>query len=324
MSLSSDANFFPFTTMRDERGDSMLRHFFVGDLIVPIVECKADLAGISTGADGEPDETGNLLWASSTLVSSLLLRCRSLLGATDVLEFGCGSGFCGLVARQIARSVVFSDREPRMRRLTRRNLDLQPFKHLAPSNVEAYGWAKGDAWPAGKFGLVIASDVLYGPHESMRTSPEELSRFVEMLESALACGGMAIVAYVERNCLGLADLRGALSRRFSVRQMSSEACVSAALHSQPGNAGVRASVVLLCTRLGEAMEAADLLLMASEHELGQAAMIDVSDYDGGGHGGSGGSAPKHLNARCDRRDDEVAMTCGLDVRRLCWLEVSPI
>ena len=103
MSLSSDANFFPFTTARDARSSGMLRQFFVGDLMVPMVECDADLTSIGTGADGGRDETGNLLWASSTLVSSLLLRCRSLLGGLDVLELGCGSGFCGLVARHIGR-----------------------------------------------------------------------------------------------------------------------------------------------------------------------------------------------------------------------------
>lgn len=184
--MASDANFFPFTK-RLGWGRRSLNEYHVGDLIVPIVaSARESIEGMGIGTDGDPDETGNVLWACSTLVSSLLLRCRSLIGATDVLELGCGSGFCGLVAKQLARSVVFSDREPKMRQLTRDNLELQQETHSTPSKVEPYGWAEGDAWPAERFGLVLASDVLYGPHASLRTCPEELARFVALLERSLA------------------------------------------------------------------------------------------------------------------------------------------
>ena len=102
--------------------------------------CKSGRRG-GVGDDGEPDDTGRMLWPSSTLVVSLLLRCRQLLRFTHVLDLGSGSGFCGLVARQLARRVVMSDLEPTMQQLARRNLRLQRSSHAATTSVAAYGWA---------------------------------------------------------------------------------------------------------------------------------------------------------------------------------------
>ena len=191
--LHGAGNFFPLGAPEVKLScGNTLREFTVGDLIVPLIAYdQATQFGEDTavGEDGETDETGRSLWPSSTIVASLLLRCRCLLGSIDVLELGSGSGFCGLVARQLARSVVMSDREPGMLELARRNLRLQRSSPAAPTTVETYGWAEGDPWPTERFGLVFASDVLYGPHQSMRTQPEELVRFVDLLEHSLAAEG---------------------------------------------------------------------------------------------------------------------------------------
>ena len=255
MALHGAQNLFPCSVPPLQlRNGYSLREYIVGDLRVPLVSyevnsvCNGD-DELNDGVDGEPDETGCALWPSSTLVVCLLLRCQRVLGDHDILELGSGSGFCGLVARQLARRVVFSDREPRIRALVRRNLRIQTPRHGLPeSQVEDFGWAIGDSKPVEKFGVVIASDVLYGAHCSLRTCPHELRRFVELLELCLAPGGHIIIGHVERNCMARADLQQALRQHFLVRLLRSDECLSAALHSQPGNAGARCSVALLCTR----------------------------------------------------------------------------
>ena len=54
-----------------------------------------------------------------------------------------GTGFCGLVAAHLARSVVLADREPHLRELATRNAANQD-----RVRVEAYGWGDEDPWPA--------------------------------------------------------------------------------------------------------------------------------------------------------------------------------
>ena len=301
--LHGPGNYFPLSSPDVELScGNTLREFLVGNLCVPLVAfdaAKHQDCELGTGGD-EPDETGLTLWPTSTLVASLLLRCKPLLGSTDVLELGCGSGFCGLVARQMARSVVLSDREPRMLQLARRNLKLQR-PSAAPTDVESYGWAEGDRRPTKRFGLVIASDVLYGPHQSMRTEPEELERFCDLLEESLAPGGTVIIGHVERNCMARADLRTALERRFIVHLLQTEECVSAAVLRQPGNAGMLGSVAMLCVRANEG------------GGLFAAATTPPPPPPSQGCGTP--VAPQAIDAeRC------VASACGMDVDRLLWLE----
>ena len=145
MSLFGVANFYPRSApdVRVSR-NHVRREFAVEDLCVPLVAYEIDTIrngdhelrdGTEVDESGElmSDETGLALWPTSTLVVSVLMRCRGVLGSTDVLELGSGSGFCGLVARQIARRVVFSDREFETRELIRRNLRLQPRSDMPAS-----------------------------------------------------------------------------------------------------------------------------------------------------------------------------------------------
>ena len=219
MPLFGVANFYPRSAPDVRVGRNHVRRdFAVGDLCVPLVAYELDPIrngehelrdGSEVDECGErmSDQTGLALWPTSTLVVSVLMRCRGLLGSTDVLELGSGSGFCGLVARQIARRVVFSDREFESRELIRRNLRLQPRSDLPESAVECFGWAEGDERPAERFGLVVASDVIYGAHEACCTCPHELRRFVDLLEWSTAPGGMVVIGHTERNCRARADLQ---------------------------------------------------------------------------------------------------------------------
>ena len=187
-----------------------LHTFAIGDLVVPLVAfdlTRPDRGDCDLEHGGERDETGMTLWPSSSLVVSILMRCQGLLAEASVLELGSGSAFCGLVARQLAMRVVLSDREPAMRRLARRNLAMQTAEVEVSTAVRSFGWAEDDAWPQERFEVILASDVLYGMHPSMRTCPDELTRFAALLESSLASGGVAIVGHVERNCLARSDLQ---------------------------------------------------------------------------------------------------------------------
>ena len=251
MSLFGPGNFFPVHKPDVQLGGDMtLRTFLVGDAMVPLIALDVVNGAVGNdGSDGKVDETGRSLWPSSTLVVSLLLRMRGEMASTAVLELGCGSGFCGIVALQLAKTVVFSDREPSIQQHVRRNLRVQPAEARAASaKVEPFGWAAGDPWPADTFGLVIASDVLYGAHQSMRTCTDDLGRFVALLDHCVAPEGVAIIGHVERNSMARADLCAALDKHFVVRVLSAEECVSEALLRQAGNAGLRGSKVVLCAR----------------------------------------------------------------------------
>lgn len=202
----------------------------------------------------DEDTTGFALWPCSTLVAGLLLKYEdNALSATDVLDLGCGTGFCGLMAAQCqCRSVTLSDREPRLRALARRNSDLQPdMPGIARASVENYGWECGDAWPAvrGGFGLIVASDVLYTDHCSTRYDPSMLARFIGLIDWSLTAGGTVIIGHVERNCMGEADLHAALQDGgFLSEVLHVDDCVSDAILMQPGNIGVRCARVTRCTR----------------------------------------------------------------------------
>ena len=344
MSLHGPANFFPLHAPDEEvENGYTLRSYLVGDLIVPLValdvEKHPDIE-LGTGIDGEPDTTGRTLWPSTTLVASLLLRLKLLLGSTDILELGSGSGFCGLVARQLARTVILSDREPRMLQLARRNLRIQPSSAAAAlTYVESVGWAAGDRWPTEQYGLVIASDVLYGTHQSMRTCPQELERLVALLDHCVASDGMAIIGHVQRNSRARDDLTAALERRFStVCTLTADECCDAALLARAGNAGLRSSRVLLCMRRADCSAAAAILACVCEKQArseaeGMSSSVQLTAADAAeppqlpmppplppnslrwlSNSTGTGVPPAGLN------DADVAAECRMDVRRLRWIE----
>ena len=106
MPLFGVANFYPRSAPDVRVGrNHMRRDFAVGDLCVPLVAYELDPIrngehelrdGSEVDECGErmSDQTGLALWPTSTLVVSVLMRCRGQLGSTDVLELGSGSGFC--------------------------------------------------------------------------------------------------------------------------------------------------------------------------------------------------------------------------------------
>jgi len=243
-----DGKFPRYSPDVDLDDGNILHTFAVGDLVVPLIAFDHTRFECDLENGGDQDDTGMSLWPASSLVVSILMRCHGLLEAANVLEIGSGSAFCGLVARQIAMRVVLSDREPAMRQLAGRNLTMQTAEVDAATTVRSFGWAENDAWPKERFEVILASDVLYGYHHSMRTCPDELARFSGLLESSLAPGGIVIIGHVERNCLARADLQVALQQQgFTVQLMHPSECGSAAMPRPPAHGGV----VFLCSRAGE-------------------------------------------------------------------------
>ena len=247
-------NWFPLADGASEpnNGELAKRVFRVGPFDIPILlKAVCHPEQIDYDEDAGVDRTGCHLWPASTVVVSLLLSYGAAqLRDTSVLELGCGTGFCGLVARRLARRVVLSDRDASARRLARRNSALQPH----PVEVAAYGWERGDWWPRepGQFGLILASDVLYTDDPRYRYDPEMLQRFFAIIDWALAPHGTAIIGHVERNQRGHEDLLAAARGHFDVERLAAEACAGAALCSRAGAEGLRSVVAFCCTRRGEA------------------------------------------------------------------------
>ena len=118
------------------------------------------------------------------------------------------------------------------------------------------------SWPVRRFRAAHHRGLVRRNIDPPRDRAQHVRRFVDLLEWCLAPGGMVVIGHTERNCKARADLQEALRRHFLVRTLRADECISPDWHRQQGNgAGLRAAVVLLCTRTGEA--AAEALLAAA-------------------------------------------------------------
>jgi SAM-dependent methyltransferase len=252
--MHGPSNWFPSQQAPSRRSDNLeLRSFSLGTLTVPLLCEVQERDSEDVVGYGRFDTTGFTLWPASTLIAGLVMAMGTKLCNTDVLDLGCGTGFCGIVASRFARKAVLSDREPRMLSLARQNARLQSDGVAVTAR---YGWGANDAWPPerGGFGLVLASDVLYSSHEAMRYDATMLRRFVELLDWSLAPGGTVLISHVERNSRGLEDVMHAARRRFRVQLLDPSECVGDAVLNQRGNVGVRSASVLRCSRESEVPE----------------------------------------------------------------------
>mmetsp|Transcript_82309 Transcript_82309/g.241631 ORF Transcript_82309/g.241631 Transcript_82309/m.241631 type:complete len:263 (-) Transcript_82309:29-817(-) len=251
--MQGESNWFPFVDKEPEsEEDELTKHVFrVGPFDIPLLlKVIIDPDQIDYDEKTGSDATGIHLWPSSTVVVGLMLSygIDQLRGAS-VLELGCGTGFCGLVASRLARHVVLSDRDKASLNLARRNSDLQPH----PVEIATYGWEPEDSWPSERsgFALVLASDVLYTHDCRTRYEPAMLDRFFRLIDWSLAPHGTAIIGHVERNQLGHDDLLTAARPYFDVERLDAMACVGETLRSRAGGFGMRSTAVFCCTRRGE-------------------------------------------------------------------------
>mmetsp|Transcript_38 Transcript_38/g.122 ORF Transcript_38/g.122 Transcript_38/m.122 type:complete len:267 (+) Transcript_38:338-1138(+) len=124
---------------------------------------------IEQGAVG-PGSTGAAVWRAGEFLASTLAANPSLVRGKRVIELGCGTGLCGLVAARLGASyVLLTDGSDSVAQRAKRNIELN-------RDSDGRGLALGEnmisarklMWGAlleeelrGKFDVVLASDVLY-------------------------------------------------------------------------------------------------------------------------------------------------------------------
>jgi predicted nicotinamide N-methyase len=141
------------------------------------------------------------LWPSGRALAEELAR-RDLAGLR-VLELGCGLGAPSVVAAQRGARVLATDGAPEAVVFTAHNLAIND----QTGDVAQIDWTEPDAFAdAGRFDLVIASDVLYRP-----ANVDALTRLLPSLQEP---GGHALIADPRR--AGGRDFLAAVRRRFHV------------------------------------------------------------------------------------------------------------
>lgn len=154
----------------------------VGPLRLEVERPRSPEALIDDDAFG-PDEFLPY-WAE--LWPSGLALARHVAGldvrGLDVLELGCGLGLPSLAAAAGGARVLATDWAPAAVRLLRRNAA----RNGIALEAALADWREPGALPEGRYGLVLAADVLY---EERNRAP-----LIACLERTLADGGRALVA----------------------------------------------------------------------------------------------------------------------------------
>jgi predicted nicotinamide N-methyase len=131
--------------------------------VVITIRSLGVLRGVMLDRDGDIDESGQLIWPGSTVLS-LYLMCRSsILHNKSVVELGAGCGVSGLLAAKFARQVVLTDRNPKVIDIIRDNIQRNEVQETACA--VQLKWGEGvenfkKLFPA-PFDLVIGSDIIY-------------------------------------------------------------------------------------------------------------------------------------------------------------------
>ncbi len=118
------------------------------------------------------------LWPASLHLAALM-ALRPLPAGERILEVGCGLALASLVAHRRGADVTASDCHPLVADFLQRNLLLNglpplPYRHGDWAAAPGGPPVQGEALVAGRFGLILGSDVLYE-----RDDAGHLSAFVE-------------------------------------------------------------------------------------------------------------------------------------------------
>ena len=159
--------------------------------------CDSDDAssfGDPTACGDDSDWTRGAIWPGGELLASFLTPA---LRGRRVLELGCGTGIAGLAAADLgAAEIVLTDAE----------IDgaiANAARHSAEIAVRTLAWGDAAALAALRppFDLVLAADVVY---------PASDGAIGPLLATLSGAGGLALVAYVEREAATTARLHAAL------------------------------------------------------------------------------------------------------------------
>lgn len=118
-------------------------------------------------AQGEvgPGTTGAAVWTAGVSLASLLAREPELVKGKRILELGCGTGLCGIVAARLgAREVTLTDGNSDLLERVESNIaaNLPNVPSSVDVRVRQLPWGEFvDSDLRGAYDVVLASDVLY-------------------------------------------------------------------------------------------------------------------------------------------------------------------
>ena len=106
---------------------------------------------------------GDVVWPASIALARLVSHCPSLVAGKRVLEIGAGLGLVGNAAAKAgAAEVLMVDLDADVLQLARRSIPENIPEDPSLANVQTLDWDDvPDDWPADRFDVVLAADVLY-------------------------------------------------------------------------------------------------------------------------------------------------------------------
>jgi len=142
---------------------------------------------------------GAVVWDCGRVLASLMEDLSlNIFENKTVIDLGCGTGFCGILAKRLgARNVVLSDTAS-IGCLAEENMTFAENANVIPNcnaiKVESFDWCDEGTpnWvPLGGFDIVLASDCLY--------ESKIYDDLLSALERVLANDGMLLLAYKMRH-----------------------------------------------------------------------------------------------------------------------------
>jgi len=144
----------------------------IGEHVVTVATKKShEVVGSNT--------TGARVWEAARVMCVYIQDNQDQFRDTHIMEVGCGTGVCGLVAARYATQVILTDSEPQILELARQSIALNQEKkavhdelYLSSNSVFVKNLLWGDeksltevarCYPAG-FDWIIGSDVTYSFH----------------------------------------------------------------------------------------------------------------------------------------------------------------
>ena len=137
------------------------------------------------------DLTGQIVWLVSR-VTAHYVAASGVAKGRHAIELGAGAGLVGLLASQLATSIVLTDFEPEVLSLLERNL-CHVSDACTSSSVNALSWGSSSdlaALPRQHFDLILGADVVYWGHS--------ISPLVATVTGCLTRDGLFVLGYVER------------------------------------------------------------------------------------------------------------------------------
>ena len=171
---------------------------------------------------------GDVVWPASIALARLVSHCPSLVAGKRVLEIGAGLGLVGNAAAKAgAAEVLMVDLDADVLQLARRSVPENIPEDPSLANVETLDWDDvPDDWPADRFDVVLAADVLYDD-DAARGVADVVARALRAGDGGEG-GAMALVCDPEQR-----EHRDAFANAATTRGLETVAA------EFPGHAGMR-------------------------------------------------------------------------------------